>query len=106
VASLGRVADPYEVDDQGNPVAEADSVREGDPAAQEALRRQVEQTLRFMRLSTVIGVVVIAILAVVLSDIRGVMILVGLVYLVTSVTAYWYLRRTLDARLKAGAPPA
>jgi Flp pilus assembly protein TadB len=93
------VADPYEVDDQGNPVVEADAAPAADPAAQEALRRQVEQTLRFMRLSTVIGVVVIAILAVVLSDVRGVMILVGLVYLVTSVTAYWYLRRTLDARI-------
>jgi ABC-type bacteriocin/lantibiotic exporter with double-glycine peptidase domain len=100
------VADPYEVDDQGNPVAEADTVPEGDPAVQEALRRQVEQTLRFMRLSTVIGVVVIAILAIVLSGIRGVMILVGLVYLVTSVTAYWYLRRTLDARIKRAGSAA
>ena len=103
------MADPYDVDDQGNPVAEADTVPAGDPAVQEALRRQVEQTLRFMRLSTVIGVVIIAILAVLLSDVRGVMILVGLVYLVTSVTAYWYLRRTLDARIKragAGTPTA
>jgi hypothetical protein len=100
------VADPYEVDDEGNPVADTDTLPEGDPAAQEALRRQVEQTLRFMRLSTVIGVVVIAILAIVLSDVRGVMILVGLVYLVTSVTAYWYLRRTLDARIKRAGSPA
>jgi hypothetical protein len=84
------MADPREVDDP--------------------LRRQVEATLRFMALTTVIGLVIIAILAVLLSGARGVMILVGLVYLVTSVTAYWYLRRTLNARLKragsAGAPPA
>jgi hypothetical protein len=112
------VADPYEVDAEGNPVAEADSAAEGevaveaDPAATEALRRQVEATLRFMALSTVVGLVIIAILAVVLSDIRGVMILVGFVYLVTSAAAYWYLRRTFNARLARGiaaaetAPPA
>jgi hypothetical protein len=100
------MADPNEVDDQGNPVVEADSIAESDPAVEEALRRQIEATLRFMTLSTVVGVVIIAILAVVLSDIRGVMILVGIVYLVTSVAAYWYLRRTFNARLKRGVPAA
>jgi ABC-type bacteriocin/lantibiotic exporter with double-glycine peptidase domain len=98
------VADPYEVDDQGNPVAEADSAGEIDPVATEALRRQVDATLRFMALSTVVGLVIIAILAAVLSDIRGVMILVGFVYLVTSAAAYWYLRRTFNARLARGIP--
>ncbi len=87
------MADPYEVDDEGNPVAD-------DP-----LRRQIEATLRFMALSTVVGLVIIAILAVVLSDARGVLILVGIVYLVTSAGAYWYLRHNLMARLKRGAPP-
>ena len=96
------MADPYEVDDQGNPVAEAESVGEWDPAAEAVLRRQIGATLRFMTLSTVIGVVIIAILAVVLKDSRGVMILVGIVYLVTSVVAQIYLRRKLDARLKGG----
>jgi hypothetical protein len=86
------VADPYEVDDQGNPVAEAD------PAAEAALRRQIESTLRFMTLSTVVGVVIIAILAVALKDIRGVLILVGFAYLVTSVVAQIYLRRKFKAR--------
>jgi hypothetical protein len=105
------VGDPYEVDDQGTPVAEADPVAERDPEATEALRRQVDATLRFMALSTVVGLVIIAILAVAVSSIRGVMILVGFVYLVTSVTAYWYLRRTFKARLARGsiaeaAPPA
>jgi ABC-type xylose transport system permease subunit len=98
------MADPYEVDDQGNAVAEPDSITEIDPEAEAALRRQVDATLRFMALSTVVGVVIIAILAVVLSDIRGVMILVGLVYLITSVVAYMFLRRTFNKRLKLGAP--
>jgi hypothetical protein len=103
--------DPYEVDDEGNPVVEADVAVEAqpaagsDPAATEALRRQVDQTLRFMALSTIVGVVIIAILAVVLSGSRGVLILVGIVYLVTSATAYWFLRRTLNERLKRGVPP-
>lgn len=100
------MAEPYEVDDQGKPVAEADSLAEVDPAATEALRRQVDATLRFMALSTIVGLVIIAVLAVVLSDVRGVMILVGFVYLVTSVAAWVYLRRTFNARLERGVPPA
>ena len=91
------MADPYEVDDAGEPVAEAD------PAA-DALRRQIEQTLRFMRLQTAIGLVVIAVLAILLSGIRGVLILVGIVYLLTSLGAYWYLRRNFMARLERAAP--
>ena len=90
--------DPYEVDDQGNPVAEDDATA--------VLRRQVEATLRFMAISTVVGLVIIAVLAVAVSDIRGVLILVGIVYLCTSLAAYWYLRRNLMARLKRGVPPA
>lgn len=99
------MADPYEVDDEGNPVAEAEPAGEWDPAAEAVLRRQIQSTLRFMTLSTVVGVVIIAILAVVLKDSRGVMILVGIVYLVTSVVAQLYLRRKLDARLKRGPLP-
>jgi hypothetical protein len=104
------MADPYEVDDQGNPVAEAESAGEWDPAAEAAMRRQIQATLRFMTLSTVFGVAIIAILALVLKDSRGVMILIGIVYLVTSVVAQMYLRRTFNARLERGpiaeaAPP-
>ena len=51
----------YEVDAAGEPVAE------GDPAAREAMRRQVEATLRFMAASTVAGLIVIAVLAIALS---------------------------------------
>ena len=88
------MADPYD------PPAEAD------PAAREALRRQIDATLRFMALSTIVGLVIIAILAVVLADIRGVLVLVGFVYLLTSVGAYWYLRRNFMGRLKRVAPGA
>jgi ABC-type xylose transport system permease subunit len=79
---------------------------EVDAEATEALRRQVASTLRFMTLSTVIGVVIIAILAAVLSDIRGVLILVLIVYVVTSIVAQMYLRRTFAARLEHGVPVA
>jgi hypothetical protein len=91
------VGDTDEVDDEGNLVAAAGA----DPTATEALRRQVEATLRFMALSTIVGLAIIAVLAVVLSGVRGLLILVGIVYLLTSLTAYWYLRRTLNARLEA-----
>ena len=100
------MSDPYEVDDEGNAVAEPAPAGEPDPAAEAALRRQIEQTLRFMRLQTVIGLVVIVILAVILSDVRGVLILVGIVYLLTSLGAYWYLRRNFMGRLKRVAPGA
>ena len=43
------------------------------------IRRQIEQPLRIMALSTLIGLVVIVEVAVVVPSIRGVMILVGIV---------------------------
>jgi ABC-type bacteriocin/lantibiotic exporter with double-glycine peptidase domain len=82
----------YEVDDAGDPV-------------NDAMRRQVEATLRFMALSTLVGLIVIVVLAVAVSSVRGVLILVGIVYLLTSLGAYVYLRRTLNQRLKRGIPP-
>ena len=90
--------DPYEVDDDGNPVAEAEAA--ADPAEGDLLRRQIEATLRFVALSTIVGVVVIGVLAAILADERGVLILVGCVYLITSVVAYLVLRRNLMGRLK------
>jgi Flp pilus assembly protein TadB len=89
----------YEIDAAGKPVAE------GDPAVHEAMRRQVEATLRFMALSTLVGLVIIVVLAIAVSSIRGVLILVGVVYLLTSLGAYVYLRRTLNRRLQRGVPP-
>jgi hypothetical protein len=80
------------VDDEGNPVAD-------DP-----VRRQVEATLRFMLRVTIGGLVIIAILAALLSGIRGVLILVGIVYLVTSLTAYVYVRRRFSATLNRSRP--
>lgn len=90
----------YEVDAAGEPVAERD-----DAAASAAMRRQVETTLRFMVVTTLIGLLIIALLAVFASGIRGVLILVGAVYLLTSLGAYIYLRRTLNSRLERGLPP-
>jgi Flp pilus assembly protein TadB len=78
------VADPHEVD--------------------AALRRQVEQTLRLMALATLIGVIVIAVIAVAVPSIRGVMIFIGIVYLFSSLGARWYLRRKFDAQLTRRAP--
>ena len=72
---------------------------DGSVEEREALRRQVDSTLRFMRLQTAVGVVVIAVLAALLSGARGLMILIGLVFLLTSGVAYWFLRRSLVARL-------
>ncbi|HEX4306707.1 MAG TPA: hypothetical protein VHZ54_11750 [Solirubrobacterales bacterium] len=97
------MADPYEVDDEGRPVVEADAgdaPAGADPAAEAVLRRQIEQTLRAMMLSTLVGLVVIVVLAIAVSSIRGVLILVGIVYLASSLAAQWYLRRKFMARLK------
>jgi hypothetical protein len=90
----------YELGADGEPIAERD-----DAAANAAMRRQVEVTLRFMAATTLIGLLVIAVLAVFASGIRGVLILVGAVYLLTSLGAYLYLRRTLNNRLERGIPP-
>ncbi|HVV90877.1 MAG TPA: hypothetical protein VHB53_10320 [Solirubrobacterales bacterium] len=68
------------------------------------LRRQIEQTLRFMALSTLVGLIVIVVIAVAVPSIRGVMILVGIVYLVSSLTARWYLRRRFMSRLATDRP--
>lgn len=100
------MSNPYEVDDEGRPVTEAEAASAPDPAAEAALRRQIEQTLRFMRLQTALGIVVIVVLALLVSSIRGVLILVGIVYVVTSLVAYWYLRRNFTARLGRGVPSA
>lgn len=99
------MADPYELDDEGNPVA-AEVDAEAAPIVDDPVRRQVERTLRLMLVSTAIGVAFIVIIAAIFADIRGLMILVAIVYLVTSLTAYWYLRRTLTARLKRPRPGA
>jgi hypothetical protein len=98
------VPDPYEVDDEGDAVVEAEPAAGSDPATEAAVRRQIEMTLRTMALSTVIGLVVIAILAIAVSSIRSVLILVGIVYLVTLLAARWYLRRKFLSQL--GGPGA
>jgi type IV secretory pathway TraG/TraD family ATPase VirD4 len=72
-----------------------------EPTAEEAaMRRQIETTLRFMRLQTTIGIIVILALIAFVSSIRGVMILVGIIFAFSSLGAYWWLRRNLNSRLK------
>jgi uncharacterized membrane protein len=106
------VPDPYEIDDEGRPEAEADSDVESaeaqpaaDPTAEEAaMRRQIETTLRFMRLQTAVGIVVILALIAFVSSIRGVLVLVLVIFAFSSLGAYWWLRRSLNSRL--GGPGA
>jgi hypothetical protein len=108
------VPDPYEIDDEGRPVAEeksepeliagtepvAESAPAADPTAEEAaMRRQIETTLRFMRLQTIVGLVVLVLLSIFVSSIRGVLILVLIIFAASSAGAYWWLRRNLNARL-------
>lgn len=89
---------PDEVDEERRPVAEAEPAAP-DPAAEAMIRRQIEQTLRMMALATLIGLLVIVIVAVAVPGVRGVMILVGIVYLLGSLAARWYLRRQFMSRL-------
>jgi hypothetical protein len=115
------VPDKYELDDEGRPVAEDRSEEEprsvagvdpdavaapaADPAAEEAaMRRQIETTLRFMRLQTIVGIIVILALIAFMSSIRGVLVLVLIIFTFSSAGAYWWLRRNLNSRL--GGPGA
>jgi hypothetical protein len=110
------VPDPYELDDEGRPVAEDRPEEEpervagvevtpdpapADPAAEEAaMQRQIETTLRFMRLQTFVGIIVILALFAFMSSIRGVLALVFIIFTFSSAGAYWWLRRSLNARLR------
>jgi uncharacterized membrane protein len=81
---------------------------ESEPAAdplaeQAAMQRQIETTLRFMRLQTIVGIVVILALIAFVSSIRGVMVLVLIIFAFSSLGAYWWLRRTLNSRLGGGS---
>ncbi|HEY1854522.1 MAG TPA: hypothetical protein VGG40_08040 [Solirubrobacterales bacterium] len=55
--------------------------------------------LRWLLLSTFAGVIVIVILAIVISDQRGLLLIIGAVYLVTSLAAYFTVRRSLEREL-------
>lgn len=100
------MSDPHEVDDKGRPTVEAESAESAEsaappgPAAEALVRRQIERTLRGMALSTLVGLVAIVVVAALLPSIRGVLILVGIVYLLGSLAARWYLRRRFLSRLE------
>lgn len=58
-------------------------------------RQAADRLLRWVLISTFFGFVVIIILAIVISDQRGLLLLIGAVYLLTSLAAYFSLRRSL-----------
>lgn len=59
-------------------------------------RQAADRLLRWLLLSTFFGVVVIVVLALVISDQRGLLLLVAGVYLVASLAAQFTLRRSLN----------
>lgn len=59
-------------------------------------RQAADRLLRMLLLSTVIGVVVLVVLALVVPDQRGLFLLIAAVYLVTSLAAQFTLRRSLN----------
>ena len=59
-------------------------------------RQAADRLLRMLMLSTVIGVVVFVVLAIVISDQRGLLLVIAAVYLVTSLAAQFTLRRSLN----------
>jgi uncharacterized membrane protein YqjE len=62
-------------------------------------RAAADRLLRWVLLSTVAGLVVIVVLAIAISDQRGQMLGVGAIYLLTSLAAYFTLRRSLEREL-------
>jgi uncharacterized membrane protein YqjE len=59
-------------------------------------RQAADRLLRMLLLSTVIGVVVLVVLAIVIPDQRGLLLAIAAVYLVTSLAAQFTVRRTLN----------
>jgi uncharacterized membrane protein YqjE len=72
-------------------------------------RKAADRILRMLLLSTLIGVVMIVVAAIVVADHRGLLLAIGAVYLVTSLAAYFTLRRSIErelARQSGQAPPS
>jgi hypothetical protein len=62
-------------------------------------RAAADRLLRWVLLSTAGGALVIVVLALAIPDQRGLLLAVGAVYVVTSLTAYFTLRRSLAREL-------
>jgi len=62
-------------------------------------RQAADRLLRILLLSTLIGVVAIVVLAIAISDQRGLLLLIAAVYLLTSLAAWFTLRRSLNREL-------
>ena len=59
-------------------------------------RQAADRLLRMLLLSTAVGVVVLVVLAIAIPDQRGLFLIVAAVYLLTSLTAQFTLRRALN----------
>jgi hypothetical protein len=59
-------------------------------------RKGADRVLRWLVYSTVLGVVIVLVAAIIVSEHRGLLLALGAVYLLTSVGAYIGLRRSLD----------
>ena len=62
-------------------------------------RAAADRLLRWVLLSTLVGLLVIVVLSIAISDQRGLLLGVGGIYLITSLAAYFTLRRSLQREL-------
>jgi uncharacterized membrane protein YqjE len=62
-------------------------------------RAAADRLLRWVLLSTAAGALVIVVLAIAISDQRGLLLAVGAVYVITSLTACFVVRRSLEREL-------
>jgi uncharacterized membrane protein YqjE len=62
-------------------------------------RAAADRLLRWVLLSTVVGLVIIVVLAIAISDQRGLLLAVAAAYLLSSLAAYFTLRRSLAREL-------
>ena len=71
----------------------------GHEAGEDLTRAAADRLLRWLRLSTALGVVVLVVLAIAASDQRGLLLAVAGAYLLASLAAYFTLRRSLEREL-------
>ncbi len=64
-------------------------------------RAAADRATRGLLASTVFGVILIVVVALIVSEHRGLLLAIGAIYLLTSLGAYFGLRRSLDRALAA-----
>jgi hypothetical protein len=67
----------------------------GNEEREDLTRAAADRLLRWVLLSTAVGALVIVGLAIAIADQRGLFLAVGAVYVITSLAAYFALRRSL-----------